>query len=126
MNKDVLAGMLVGYKERFDSTLSAINDELKELKTNFHKLETDLAISRNVNGKLTQQLSLVEKKCWANGQYSRRESLEISGIPEFVQYDDLGVCVLKTFSECKTPVDPANTEAYHRFKLKARSKKNHH
>ena len=62
MNKDILAGMLVGYKERFDSTLSAINDELKELKTNFHKLETDLVISRNVNGKLTQQLSLVEKK----------------------------------------------------------------
>ena len=33
MNKDVLAGMVLDYKERFDSTLSAITDELKELKT---------------------------------------------------------------------------------------------
>ena len=45
MNKDVLAGMVLDYKERFDSSLSAINDELKELKTEFRKLESDLAIS---------------------------------------------------------------------------------
>ena len=40
----------------FDSNLSAINDELKELKTDFRKLESDLAISQNVNGKLTGSL----------------------------------------------------------------------
>ena len=45
MNKDVLAGMVLDYKERFDSSLSSINDELKELKTEFRKLESDLAIS---------------------------------------------------------------------------------
>ena len=38
LNKDVLAGMVLDYKERFNSTLSAINDELKELKTDFGKL----------------------------------------------------------------------------------------
>ena len=55
MNKYVLTGVVLDYKERFDSTLSAINDGLK---TNFRKLETDLAISRNVNEKLTQKLIL--------------------------------------------------------------------
>ena len=45
MNDDVLAGMVLDYKEGFDSTLSAINDELKELKINFRKLKSDLAIS---------------------------------------------------------------------------------
>ena len=84
MNKDVLTGMVLDYKERFDSSLSAITDELKELKTDFRKLESDLAISRNVNDKLTKQLILVERKCWANEQYSRRECLEI-GIPESIQ-----------------------------------------
>ena len=63
MNKDLLAGMVLDYKERFDSTLSAIIDELKELKADFHKLESDPAISRSVNGKLTKQLILVERKC---------------------------------------------------------------
>ena len=31
MKKDVLTGIVLGYNEKFDSTLSAINDELKEL-----------------------------------------------------------------------------------------------
>ena len=62
-NKDVLAGVVLDYKERFDSTLSAINDELKELKTDFRKLESDLTVSRNFNEKLTKQLILVERKC---------------------------------------------------------------
>ena len=45
INKDVLAGMVLDYKERFNSTSSAINDELKELKTDFGKLASELAIS---------------------------------------------------------------------------------
>ena len=123
MNKDVLAGMVLDYKERFVSTLSAITDELKELKTDFRKLESDLAISRNVKDKLTKQLILVERKCWANEQYSCRECLEISGIPESIQDDDLEGCVTKIFNECDTPVDPANNEVCHRLKSKARPKK---
>ena len=68
INKDVVAGMVLDYKERFDSTLSAISDELKELKTDFCKFESDLANSRNISDKLTKQLILVERKYWANGQ----------------------------------------------------------
>ena len=45
MNKDVLADMVLDYKERFNSTLSDINDKLKELKTLFRKLKPELAIS---------------------------------------------------------------------------------
>ena len=57
--------MVLDYKERFDSTFSTINaelKELKELKTNFRKLEADLVVTRKINKKLTQQLILVERK----------------------------------------------------------------
>ena len=108
INKDILAVMLLDYKERFNSTLPAINDELKELKTDFRQLETDVAISRNVNDKFTQQLALVQRKCWANEQYSRREYLQISRIPKPIQNDDVEDCVLKIFNECDTLMDPAN------------------
>ena len=66
MNKDVLERLVLDYKERFDSTWSAINDELKKLNTDFRNHQSDLAISRNVNKKITKQLILVERKCWAN------------------------------------------------------------
>ena len=99
------------------------SNELKELKTDFCKLESELAISRNVNNKLTKQLILAERKCWANEQYSRRECLEISGIPKSIQDYDLEVCVTKIFNECDTPVDLANIEACHHLKSKAWPKK---
>ena len=44
MNKDILAGMVLDYKERFDSTLSAITDELKELKTTSVSLNLTLLL----------------------------------------------------------------------------------
>ena len=53
MNKFVLAGMVLDYKESFDSALCAINDEIKQLKVDFCKLESELAISRKVSDKLT-------------------------------------------------------------------------
>ena len=115
--------MVLDYKERFVSALSAINDELKELKTDFRKFESDLAISRNINDKLSKQLILVERNCWAHEQYSRREYLDISGIPEYIQDDDLEDCVLKLFNEYDTPVDPANIEACQRLKSKDRPNK---
>ena len=62
MNKNVSTSIALDYKERFDSTLSAINDELKQLKTDFRKLDSELAISRNVNDKLTKQLIFCRKK----------------------------------------------------------------
>ena len=85
----------------FDSNLSTINDELKELKTDFRKLESDLAISQNVNGKLTGSL-FWQKEIVGNEQYSRRECPEVSGIPESIQDDGLENCVLKIFNECDT------------------------
>ena len=69
--------------------------------------------------KLTKQLILVERKYWANEQYSRRECLEISGIPESIQDDDLEDCVLKIFNECDTPVDPVNIEPCYPFKIES-------
>ena len=103
--------------------MSAISYELKELKKNFRKLETDPTISCNVNEKLTQQLILIERKWWTNEQYSRRKYFEFSVILESVQNDVFEECISKMFNECDTPVNPANIEACHNLKSKAKSKK---
>ena len=52
-------------------------------------MESDLAISQKVNVKLVKRLVVTEEKCWANEQYSRRECLKISGIPESVSDNTL-------------------------------------
>lgn len=51
LNKDILAVMVLDYKEN-------LNDELEELKRNFRAFETDLTISCRVRERFTQQLNL--------------------------------------------------------------------
>ena len=80
LTREELANMVLDYQHKLDNSLGSINAELLKLKTKFTKMESDLAISQNVNVKLVERLVVTERKCWANHQYSRRECLEISGI----------------------------------------------
>ena len=40
---------------------------------------------------------VLERQCWSNEQYSRRECLEISGIPSDTKAGELEETVLKVF-----------------------------
>ena len=86
------------YQSKFESTLSSINDiktDLPELRKYYEKLEPDVLISKQVNTKLCDKMKFLERQCWANEQYSGRECLEISGVPESLTVDDLERKILK-------------------------------
>ena len=51
------------------------------------KVEAHVAIVKNVNEKLVNQLIETELQCWANAQYSRRECLEVVWIPASIPND---------------------------------------
>ena len=82
--------MLLDYQRKFNNILDELKNNLDELKTKFCKLESDLHISRNVYDKLSDKLVVLERKCDVNEQYSRRECLDISGIPAEVGDKDIG------------------------------------
>ena len=81
LNKEDFVRMLLHYQGMFNNILDELKKVLNELKTKFFKLESDLQISRNANDKLPDKLVALERKCHPNKPYSRRECLEISGIP---------------------------------------------
>ena len=116
LGKSDLARLVIDYQNKFDTVLNNITSELLDLKNKFTKLESDLEISRNVNNKLVDQVTRLERKCWENEQYSRRECIEISGIPQSIEQIDLERTVLKVFDKIDAPVDPQNIEACHRLK----------
>ena len=60
-----------------------------------------------------QQITFWERQCWVNNQYSRRECLEISDIPENIENKDLGSLTLQTFEKIYVNVDPAKVEYCH-------------
>ena len=86
LTTEELANTVLDYQHKFDNSLGFINSEILELKSKFTKIKSDLAISRKVNVKLMERIMVAERKCLANEQYSRRECLEISGIPESVRF----------------------------------------
>ena len=60
--------------------LTFLIGELLELKTLSTKIESALATSKNVDGKLTKILLVTEQKYWTNEQYLSSEGLEICSI----------------------------------------------
>ena len=68
-------------------------------------------------------MKLLERQCWANEQYSRRECLEISGVPESVSDKDLEGKVLNLFQKIDIEVHPDNIEGCHWVKSNAGPKK---
>ena len=118
LTREELANIVLDYQHKFDNSLGSINAELLELKTKLTKMESDLTISRNVNVKLMERLKVNEQKYWANEQYSSRECLEISGIPESVSDNALEDKIQGVLRGTDAEVDTENIESYHRLKGK--------
>ena len=72
-------------------------------------------MSKNVSGLLTEQMNNVERQRWANAQYSRRECLEVVGIPSSANVKDLEGKVCTIFNRTGVAVKPDDIEACHRL-----------
>ena len=57
LGKEVITCMVLDYKDKFDTILKKINKKVTDLRNKFRKLEYDLAISKNINSKLSSQLT---------------------------------------------------------------------
>ena len=123
LNKKDLVRLLLDYQDKFNAILDDLKNNFDELQTKFTKLEADLNKSRDVNSKLSDRVINVERKCFANEQYSRRECLEISGIPPSVKDNELETKVLSIMEEIDAPVNPGLVEDCHRLPSKGNLKK---
>ena len=123
LNKEDLVRMVLDYQGKFNNILDELKNDLNELKTKFCKLESDLHISRNVNDKLSDKLTVLECKCHANEQYSRRECLEISDIPTEAGDKDIEKKVLEVLDAIGAPVNTDLVEDCHRILSKGSPKK---
>ena len=69
---------------------------VRKLNESILKVHAELAVTKNANNLLLTRLTILERQCWANAQYSRRECLDIVGIPREVSEEVLEEKVLKT------------------------------
>ena len=87
LNKPNLIKLVFRLESEMDSNIKELTLEIRDLVAQMEKIEDDVAIVKNVNEKLVNQLMETEQQCWANGQYSMRECLEVVGMPDSIHND---------------------------------------
>ena len=96
-NKPDLIKLVLQQESEMNSDIKELTSEIRDLVTQMKKVEADVAIVKNVNQKLANQLIETEWHCWANAQYSRRECFEVVGIPTSIPNDLLEAIVSKVY-----------------------------
>ena len=97
LNKPQLIAMVVSQRDETKVTIESLRDEVKEMNTNFKKLEADVSIVKTVHNHLIKKAVDIEQHCWENSEYSRRECLEIAGIPTSIPQQNLEEKVCQMF-----------------------------
>ena len=115
ISKKNVIEIALALQDKVESGNTAILEEIRKLNDNFEKLEGELIVSKKVNGELQKDIIQLEKQCWANAQYSRRECLELVGIPSSIEHDQLKDKVVEIFNKVGCNIMKVNVEACHRI-----------
>ena len=116
LNKKSLVSIVLSLQTKLETVNEKLVEEFKHLK---EKIEADVSITKKVNDLLVDRVTKLERQCWANAQYSRRECLEIVGIPSNVNHQNLEQKVLDIFEKVGCTVKNENIEACHRLSQKS-------
>ena len=60
-NKQQLIKLFLEVQQQSNETISKLTNEIKLLKENYNKLESDISMSKNVSSLLTEKMNNVER-----------------------------------------------------------------
>lgn len=95
--------------------ISEISTTMKALLEENSQLKATIVISKNVTDLLKKQIIALEIQSNKTDQYSRRECLEISGIPGSIADDNLEELTLEIFKSIDVDIPTENVHACHRI-----------
>ena len=121
LTKPELVQLLLKTEATLGSQISDLSKEIKDTLTHLKKLEADIAVVKIVNDRLVERIVKTERQCWENAQYSRRDTLEIVGIPGSIDNSVLEETVRGIFGKIGVQVDERDIQACHRLKEKDRT-----
>ena len=116
-SKPELVQLLLNTEANMGAHIATSTDEIKENNNHLNKLEADVTVTKNVNTRLVDQLVETERQCWVNTQYSRRECLEVVGIPTLVKDDALKDKLQNVFREIGVEINQRDISTYKQIRL---------
>ena len=72
--------------EKFRERLDILSNTIDNLSSKLDLVESSLVVTKSINDNLSNRITTLERSLHAQEQYSRRECLEIVGIP--ISIDD--------------------------------------
>ena len=88
---------------------------MKAMNTNFKKFEAGVSIIKTVNNLLMKKPVEVERQCWKDAHFSRKECLEIAGIPTSITQQNFEERVCQIFKATGVSFDKNYIDDYHRL-----------
>ena len=118
-NKRDMIDIVLSLQSQLDKASKYLVEKIRKLSDVILKLQSELAVSWQVNSLLSNKLTSIECQYWGNAQYSRRECLDVIGIPSEVDADVLEEKVLNIFGILGGDITPERFEACHRISKKS-------
>ena len=113
MLKRELIPIVLSLQNKITEDNNAMLQEIRKFNYNFAKFQAELVVTKRVNSELCKRIVTVERQCWANAQYSRKECLEVAGIPRQVDDKNLIKKVLSIFQRIGCTIDPTFIDDCH-------------
>ena len=73
INKRDMKNNVLSLQSKLDEANKHVVEEIRKLSDVILKLQSELTVLRQVSSLLSNRLTSIERQCWANAQYSRRE-----------------------------------------------------
>ena len=105
LNKPELIKLVLQLESEMNSDIKRLTSDLRDLVIQMKKVEADVAIVKNVNEKLVNQLIETGWQCWANAQCWRQECLEVVGILTSTCNDLLEANFSKVFDKFEVHIE---------------------
>ena len=99
INKENLVPIVLSFLKKLEEVNNSVLVEMRKLNESFPKLEAELSVTKQVNTLLSSRLVSIERQRWLNAQYSRRQCLDIVGIPSEMEADALEEKVVVIFEK---------------------------
>ena len=121
LSKQELVAMYLKVTKKIESLNDHLLEEVQHVRDTFKRVESELSVVKTVNHLLSKRLVDMERQCWANAQYSRRECVELVGIPQSVKDDDLEKEVIKIVNKVDINITERDIQAVHRIGKEGRT-----
>ena len=107
---------------KLSDQICKLTETRDEISLENRKLTSELVIQKNVNSKLEEMIINCEKNQAKGEQYSRRNNVKLSGIPNSICNEDLEKARINIYKESGIDVEARDIEGCHRLPLSSYSR----